>query len=146
MPGFLVVVAGTIPQLGFVGGVVTFVIYGFGMSALLLVVTLALASGEHALVGRLRRSSRYVDRIAGGILVVAGSYIVVFWAATLSGDGTAQIAPVTWAEQLSSIAANLVTGAPMAIGDVAGLVIAGTALWVWSSRRRPSDAPDRVTR
>jgi cytochrome c-type biogenesis protein len=73
LPVFLVVVAGTIPQLGFVAGVATFLVYGLGMSTLLLLITLAVATGRRAFVGRLRRSSQHVDRIAGGVLVLAGA-------------------------------------------------------------------------
>ena len=86
LPWIAMVVAGTIPQLGFVAGVATFLVYGLGMSTLLL-VTLALAFGKHALVTRLRTASQHVNHVAGAILILAGAYIVFFWATTLAGDG-----------------------------------------------------------
>jgi cytochrome c-type biogenesis protein len=129
LPVFLVVVAGAIPQLGFLPGVVTFLIYGLGMSTLLLVVTLALALGKHALVGRLRRTGRHVNRIAGAILVVAGTYIVVFWVTTLAGDGTTQPAAVVQVELFSAHVTNWVRERPGVIAGAAGALIGLAALW-----------------
>jgi cytochrome c-type biogenesis protein len=140
LPVFLVVVAGTIPQLGFVAGVLTFLIYGLGMSVLLVVVTVSLAFGKQALVTRLRRGSAHVTRIAGGILVLAGSYIVFFWVATLNSDVGSQPAAVAWVEQLSSRATNLVADAPMLIGVGAIAVIALVGAGSWLAARRATDA------
>ncbi len=123
LPVFLVVVAGTIPQLGFLAGVATFLVYGLGMSTLLLLVTLAVATGKRAFLGRLRRSSQHVNRIAGGVLIVAGAYIVVFWIATVAGDGTSQLAAVTAVERLSSRVTNGVTRWSTVLG-LAGAAVA----------------------
>jgi cytochrome c-type biogenesis protein len=138
LPVFLVVVVGAIPQLGLVAGVATFVVYGLGMSALLLLVTFALALGKRAVVTWLRRSSRHVNRIAGGILVLAGTYIIVFWASTLAGGGTSQLPIVVWVEQLSSTATNLAFASSTGLGIAAALAVAATvALWWWRTRRAP---------
>jgi cytochrome c-type biogenesis protein len=136
LPVFLVVVAGTIPQLGFVAGVATFLIYGLGMSVLLVVVTVALAFGKQALVTRLRRGSAHVNRIAGGILVLAGGYIVFFWVATLNSEVGTQPAAVAWVEQLSSRVTNLVADAPVAIGTGAIAVIAIVGVGSFIAARR----------
>jgi cytochrome c-type biogenesis protein len=136
LPVFLVVVAGAIPQLGFFRGVATFVVYGLGMSTLLLVVTLALAFGKQALIGRLRRSSRLVNGISGSIMVVAGGYIVLFWVTTLAGGGTTQAAPVVWVERLSSAATNAVAGAGIHLGLAAAVLLLATAVWALVSRHR----------
>ncbi len=146
LPVFLVVVAGTIPQLGFVAGVATFLIYGLGMSVLLVVVTMALALGRQALVGRLRRGSQHVNRVAGAILVLAGGYIIFFWVATLTSDIGSQPAAVRWVEQLSSRATNLVADAPVAIGAGAiGLIgIVAGASWFAARRDAPTSTPDEA--
>jgi cytochrome c-type biogenesis protein len=136
LPVFLVVVAGAIPQLGFVAGVLTFLVYGLGMSVLLLVVTLSLALGKHALVGRLRRGSAHVNRIAGGILVLAGTYIVFFWTVTLAGDGTTQPAVVRWVEQLSSRATNAVSSSPVLVASVAAVAVTTAVLAAWFGEQR----------
>jgi cytochrome c-type biogenesis protein len=135
LPVFLVVVAGTIPQLGFVAGVATFLVYGLGMSTLLLLVTLAVATGKKALVGRLRRNSQHVHRIAGGVLVLAGISIVVFWVSTLAGDGTSPLAAVTAVERLSSRATNWVTRWSTTLG-IAGALVVVAVVAAWSRARR----------
>jgi cytochrome c-type biogenesis protein len=141
LPVFLIVVAGTIPQLGFVAGVATFLVYGLGMSTLLLLVTLAVATGKRAFVGRLRRSSQHVNRIAGGVLVLAGAYIVVFWVSTLVGDGTSQLAAVTAVEQLSSRVTNEVSRWSAALGFAGAAGATGVLVaWLRSRRRAASGA------
>jgi cytochrome c-type biogenesis protein len=145
LPVFLVVVASSIPQLGFVAGTATFLVYGLGMSTLLLGVTLAIAFGKQALIGWLRRSSRHVDRVAGGVLVLAGLYIVGFWATTLAGDGTTQLAPVVWVERLSSQATNLVADRPLVVALIAGVLVVVATIQVWRSRtRRSAQVDDQV--
>ena len=136
LPVFLVVVAGTIPQLGFIAGVATFLVYGLGMSTLLLLVTLSLAFGKQALITRLRHASQYVNRVAGIILVLAGGYIVFFWATSLASDGTTQPTAVRWVEQLSSRATNAVAGAPGVVAAVTVLVLAVAGLTTWLAARR----------
>ena len=136
LPVFLVVVAGTIPQLGFVAGVATFLVYGLGMSTLLLLVTLALAFGKRALVTRLRAASQHVSRVAGGILILAGAYIVFFWATTLAGDGLSQPAAVRFVEQLSSRATNAVARAPGTVTAIALAALAAAILTSWLAARR----------
>ncbi|MEX2561929.1 MAG: cytochrome c biogenesis CcdA family protein, partial [Nitriliruptoraceae bacterium] len=136
LPVFLVVVAGAIPRLGFVAGVTTFLIYGLGMSTLLLLVTLSLAFGKQTLVRRLRRGSQHVNRIAGAILALAGIYIVFFWATTIAGDGTSQPAAVQWVEQLSSRATNAVASSPTLFGSFALAAVAVTVIASWLAIRR----------
>ncbi len=149
LPIFLVVVAGTIPQLGLVAGIATFLVYGLGMSTLLLLVTLSLAFGKRALVTRLRAASQHVNRIAGVILVLAGAYIIFFWATTLAGDGLSQPAAVQWVEQLSSRATNAVAGAPGTVAAIAVGVLLAALAGAWlAARRSDRDAsapgtPDR---
>ena len=71
LPIFLVVVAGAIPRTSLVSGVLLFLVYGVGMSLVLVVLTLALALGKRGLVRWLRRSAAHVNRVSGAILVLA---------------------------------------------------------------------------
>jgi cytochrome c-type biogenesis protein len=145
LPIFLVVVAGTIPQLGFLAGVLTFLVYGLGMSMLLLVVTLALALGKRSMIGWLRRSSRHVGRISGGVLVVAGAYIVWFWITTLASGGLEQRGTVVAVERVSSLVTNVLGDAAGLVAVAFGAVIALAAVYAWfASRRRDPAAPERA--
>jgi cytochrome c-type biogenesis protein len=144
LPIFLVVVAGTIPQLGFVSGVLTFLVYGLGMSMLLVVVTLALAFGKQALVGWLQRSARHVNRVSGGILLVAGAYIVWFWATTLASGGLEQSSAVVMVERMSSTVTNLLGDRAMSVAAVLALAIAGAGVYAWAATRH-APARSRAT-
>jgi thiol:disulfide interchange protein len=127
LPILLAVVAGAIPSTKLPSGVLLFVIYGLGMSLVLVVVTLALALGKHRLVGRLRRSTRYVHRISGGVPLLAGAYIVWFWSRNLS-DPLAPSATVTAIERWSSRLTGLVGDRPLLSGGIlAALAQAATA-------------------
>ncbi len=146
LPVFLIVVAGTIPQLGLVAGIATFLVYGLGMSTLLLLVTLSLAFGKRALLTRLRHASQHVNRIAGAILVLAGGYIIFFWTTTLAGDGSSQPAAVQWMEELSSRATNAVADASVAVTTVAIVLLIATVAGVWIAARRQRAQEDPTTR
>ena len=56
------------------------------MSMMLVAVTLVMAFGKQSILTRIRSSARYINRIAGGVLVVAGAYIAWFWGTNL-GQG-----------------------------------------------------------
>ncbi len=88
LPVFLSVVATQLTASSLVSGVSTFIVYGLGMSMMLIGVTLVMALGKQTIVHRLRSSARYINRISGAVLVLAGGYIVWFWGTTLaSGAG-----------------------------------------------------------
>jgi cytochrome c-type biogenesis protein len=124
LPIFLAVVAGAVPRTNLLSGVLLFVVYGIGMSLVLVVVTLALALGKRGLVQRLRRSAAYVNRISGAILLLAGAYIVWFWFANLSDPLTAS-GPVTVVERWSSQLTQLIGERPLLWGGL--LAVATTA-------------------
>jgi cytochrome c-type biogenesis protein len=135
LPVFLTVVAGSLTRLDFLSGLVTFLVYGLGMSLVLVSVTLAMAMGRRSLVGWLRRSARYLSRVAGAILVVAGAYIVFFWATNLSRSPTSLSDPVVFVERISSVLTQLVGGSPLLWGALlGGLVLVAVAYSLLSSR------------
>ena len=86
LPVFLSVVAAQLTASNFATGTATFLVYGLGMSMMLIAITIILAMGKQTIVGRLRSSVRYINRVSGAVLVVAGAYIVWFWVTNL-GQG-----------------------------------------------------------
>lgn len=122
LPIFLTVVAGAIPQTNLISGVLLFLVYGTGMSLVLLVVTLALAVGKDRLVGRLRRSAAYINRVSGAILVLAGAYIVWFWVTSL-GNPLSATGPVALVEQWSSRLTQLIGDRPVVSGGALTVVV-----------------------
>lgn len=137
LPVFLAVVASTMTQAGLLSGVLTFLVYGLGMSVLLLVVTMALALGKRAVIGWLRRASRHVNRVSGLVLVLAGTSIVVFWAATLSGAGLPRA--IVWLEQTSARATNLLADAGGWLGVAGFALVVGAGLAARTVLRRHAD-------
>ncbi len=136
LPIFLVVVAGTIPTLSLVGGVATFLVYGLGMSLVLVVVTLAMAFGKRSIVQRIRGSARYVNRVAGGILVLAGAYIVWFWVTNLRHGALAPSGPSILVEQISARLTNLIGDAPLLWGLGLSALLIAAVVYAWRGERR----------
>lgn len=78
LPTFFAAVAGVFDTENFVSGVAVFIAYGLGMGLVLMVLTLAIALAQKGLVTNLKRALPYVNRISGGLLVVAGAYVAYY--------------------------------------------------------------------
>lgn len=59
--------------------------YAGGMSALLLVASVLIATSQDALMRRARRVLPHVERVAGALLIAVGVYLVWYWAASELG-------------------------------------------------------------
>ena len=66
--------------------------YGAGMALVLTALTVALALARGGLLQALRHVMRYVDRVAGVFLVLAGVYLVYYWVFNLRFDATGSTA------------------------------------------------------
>lgn len=144
LPVFLSVVALQMQRTDFVSGAATFLAYGLGMSMLLLGVTVAIGLGRQALVARLRRSVGYVKNIAGALLVLAGGYIMWFWATNLLSGATALSAsgPFRLVESLSAWALDVIGENALLWGLALGVAVGAAILYV--VLRSDSDVePDR---
>lgn len=134
LPVFLAVVAGAIPRTNLLSGVLLFVVYGLGMALTLMAITLVLALGKSALLGWLRRSARHVNRAAGAVLVLAGAYIIWFWATNLR-DPLAASGPIRFVEGLSARLTNLIGNSPwLSAGILAGVVVLAAAVALLARR------------
>lgn len=139
LPVFLAVVASTFTRSDLASGVATFVAYAVGMSVVLITVTIALAVAQHSLVNRLRSLARHVNRAAGALLVVAGGYIVYYWAFNLSTDPdeSTGAGPARFVERLSADAQGWIQDLGWrTMLVVAGAVIAAAAAVTVTARRR----------
>jgi cytochrome c-type biogenesis protein len=138
LPIFLIAVAGTTERANLLSGVSAFLAYAAGMSVVLLFVSLALALAREGMVRRLRSVLRYIDLIAGALLVVVGVYLTYYGYIALRDDAVESSA-VSWVDDISSeLTARLENG-----GVELGLVLAATVLGalVWSyANRRGSDS------
>ena len=147
LPVFLTVVATQVTRGSLVSGLATFLAYGAGMAVVLLAVTVALAVGKRSLVAWLRGSARYIGRLSGVLLIIAGVYIVWFWFVSLtaaSGDFAAG-GPIAFVENLSQLAQNTIAGAPLlwGLGFIA-VVLAGLVAAFALPRRSELHSRPRV--
>ncbi|HEX9258073.1 MAG TPA: cytochrome c biogenesis CcdA family protein, partial [Acidimicrobiales bacterium] len=83
---FLAVVLSGFTREGFVSGVVSIAVYGIGMAVVLTALTVTLALAKGWLLRWLRTAMRYVDRLAGVLLILAGGYLVYYWIFNLATD------------------------------------------------------------
>lgn len=104
LPVFLVMVAGTSERENLLSGVLAFVAYGLGMSVVLMALSLALALARESMVRRMRRMLQYTDRVAGGLLVAVGAYLVYYWADNLRRDPSAIVgtSPISMIEDVAN--------------------------------------------
>lgn len=70
--------------------------YALGLALLLVVVTVLVALAQDAILARLRRALPHVERAGGVLLVLAGLYLVYYWASVQHGLP----APPSWTPPL----------------------------------------------
>jgi cytochrome c biogenesis protein CcdA len=141
LPVFLSVVVGSIASASFVGGFLTYIAYGAGMSALLMGVTLAVALAKQGVITRLKSMLRHVQRVSSAFLVIAGLYIVWFWADELSSDAGGQGAAAGVVDGWSASLTNWVQANSATVGIVLLGVFALVALQLILTRFEPSEGP-----
>lgn len=142
LPIFLSLVAGTLVGEGGGRAVAAFFAYGIGMGLSLGVITLAVAAGRQGLVRRIRRVGRHLNAVSGWVMVVAGGFIVWYWATVLRLGATALSTSVmvAWADRAAAFVAGVVVGEPVLIASIAVLVMAW-GLW-WNTRRGTGGGPE----
>lgn len=141
IPLFLAAVASTFTVHSFGAGLATFLVYGLGMAVVLLALTLAIALARQGLVRTLRGALPYVSRVAGGLLVLAGAYMVYFgWyeLRVLGGGGDPGGPASAMFELNGSIQSWITRTGPVRIGIVLGAAIALAILVAsaWQGSRR----------
>ena len=149
LPPFLAVTATTFSQLSYVSGVSVFLAYGLGMGLVLTVLTVAIALARVSIVGHLRRALPYVNRISGGLLVLAGAYLAWYgWYEVRVNRGDLSTpGPVAWVTDISADLANWVqntgpTRLAMMLALVVCIALLVAVLW---PRDRAASGADRAS-
>jgi cytochrome c-type biogenesis protein len=144
LPVFLAVTgaASTTPTL--LSGVLTYVVYGLGMSMLLVVLTVALAIANHGVVRRLRALLPHVGRVSGAILVASGAYITAYWVTNLRDPLAARGAAFRFVERSQTWLTDQLGSRPELWATVFGLLIAVAAAYVLWARRPDSRSRDSI--
>ena len=66
------------PSTNLVSRILTFVLYGTGMGVVITVLTVAVAMARSGVVARFRSFVPHMNRVAGGLMVVAGAYVAYY--------------------------------------------------------------------
>jgi len=92
---FLAITSTTFRSSSFVAGSTVFLAYGLGMGVVIAVLTVALSLAKGTLVQRFRAALPMVNRVAGGLIVVAGIYVAYYgWYEVRVFDGGSTDDPV----------------------------------------------------
>jgi cytochrome c-type biogenesis protein len=138
LPVFVAAVGTVFTRSNFASGVAVFVAYSAGMALVLMVLTVALALARHSLVRRLREAVRYVQRVAGALLVVAGAYVVWYGITEIRLEtGQTGGGPVDFVSEMSAEVTVWVqdVGATR-IGVVLAAIVAAAVAYSVGRRRR----------
>jgi cytochrome c biogenesis protein CcdA len=140
MPVFVVQVVNSVTASGLGSKVVLSGAFALGMGLVLMTLTLALALARRGIVQRMRSLLPYVNRIAGGLLVLSGLYVAYYgWWEIRVIRGGSSVGP---AEQFTrwndEVRQWIIDTGPMRIGIVlAGLIAIALVLsigWRYSNR------------
>lgn len=134
LPIFLSLVAGAVAGRSFLESLSVFLAYGAGMSLVVVALTIALALGRDRVLRAMRSFAPHLPTISGWILILAGAFIIWYWATVLSAGavGLAANPLVRLSETISAAVAGVVSSNPLAavvavtgLGVVAWLAIRG---------------------
>jgi cytochrome c-type biogenesis protein len=120
------------------GSALSFLAYAAGMGTILTALAVAATLSQQGLARSLRRLVPYVNRTSGALLLLAGAYVVYYWAFFLwpgSDTRTSGRSPIDRGEHFSSVAATWLgsgTGQTVATAVLAALA----ALVTWALWRR----------
>jgi cytochrome c biogenesis protein CcdA len=135
LPVFGSAVSSTFTRSNFASGLAVFVVYAAGMALVLTVLTVALALARHSLVHWLRQAMRFVNRVAGALLLIAGAYLAWYgiYELRVRGDSTTTTGPVDVVNDISFDLSRWVSDVGAArVGLILVIVVAGALLFALS--------------
>lgn len=78
-PIFFAILFWAVVSGGLVNGVITFVIYAFGMGLPLILTTVLVAKAKELTLNKLVKMTPWIQRFSGIVLVIAGIYLLYFY-------------------------------------------------------------------
>lgn len=127
LPIFLSLVGGAVAARTASQAILTFVAYGSGMSIVVSGITVLVAAGRRTLIDRIRPLACRIDVLAGWTMILAGLFIVWYWATVLASGamalGSSRI--VRWVDQASAWATGILSRNTLlvAVGVIMILVV-----------------------
>lgn len=137
LPVFLSIVAGALTGRTFVEAMLIFGAYGAGMSLAVIVVTVAITIGRGRVLRAIRPLASRLGMVSGWILIVAGGFVVWYWATVLGAGATALATnPITGTiDRMTGWVAGIVSRHPLSVATAAVAVIAVSVLGSRRGRR-----------
>ncbi|MPZ92588.1 MAG: cytochrome c biogenesis protein CcdA [Actinobacteria bacterium] len=142
LPIFVALVGASLATASVVEGVIVFGAYGLGMATMLMALSLGAALARDGLARRLKGLLPHMQRVASGLLLIAGAYLTYYWARVIwsppeSLGGDPLVGAMTRFATLVQRAAGSSGGrtAMLVAGGVVALGI-GVAMWQWSGQDR----------
>jgi cytochrome c-type biogenesis protein len=134
---FLAVTTSTFRSSSVLAGVAVFGAYALGMGIVIGTLTVALAFAKSSVVHRLRRVMTRIDRVAGGVMLLAGLYVAWYgWYELRVRNGTTRDPIVDRAVRVQSWVQNrLVPDDATVVGWIGLAALAGAAVVVGARRR-----------
>ena len=142
LPIFVALVGASLATSSVVEGTIVFGAYALGMATMLMALSLGAALARDGLARRLKALLPYMQRVASGLLLVAGAYLTYYWARVIwappesLGDDPLVSLMTRFATLVQRVAGSsggratlLVAGSIVAIGI-------GVAVWQWSGGER----------
>ncbi|MFW2512591.1 cytochrome c biogenesis CcdA family protein [Demequina sp. SO4-13] len=141
---FLAVVAHALSATNPAGAVTPFVIYGAGMGASVLAISMIAAVAGAAAAAAMRRRTPLLMRIGGGLMVVAGLYVLVFGLAeVLPRHGVDVLNPVlsSTAQWQSGMASWIESWGTVALVVFVSVIALATVAILVAARLQGGDTP-----
>jgi cytochrome c biogenesis protein CcdA len=123
------------------GKITTFLAYTVGTTVVLMALSVLCALAREGTLRALRPALRYVDRAAGVLLVIAGGYLVYYWARLQFGDSStvADDPVVSFGIRFTAGIQHLSNGRGSTLVSIAGaIVLAALATALIRRRRHPT--------
>ncbi len=147
LPIFVALVGASLATASVIEGTIVFGAYGLGMATMLMALSLGAALARDGLARRLKGLLPYMQRIASGLLLIAGAYLTYYWARviwapaeSLSSDPL--VGAMTRFATLVQRAAGSSGGRTAVLA--AGLVVAigiAVAMWHWTGHEKTPSEP-----
>lgn len=132
---FLIVVSQALTVSGVVQTLAVFAAYAAGSASILLAVSISAALAKGTLVRAVRLTAPVINRVAGGLLLISGLYLIAYWLPALgNGSPNSTGGLATAGERISSTLADFFAAhTTLFAALLAGVLLLATVLGVQRS-------------
>ena len=148
LPIFVALVGASLATASVIEGTIVFGAYGLGMATMLMALSLGAALARDGLARRLKRLLPHMQRVASGLLLIAGVYLTYYWSRVIwsppeSLGSDPLVGAMTRFATLVQRAAGS-SGGRVAVLVAGGVVAVGiaVAMWQWSGQEHSSSVPE----